>query len=233
MIDTRLAASAHRSWKSAALAALVVRRERWTLTWPGRLLILMAVAALTALLGRGLCAFLAVTSPVGGQYLVVEGWMPSYAYQEAAAQFGKGGYRKVIAAGVLDWDEGGELRRHTGSEKLIKFGVSRDQVVSTFTDDIQYDRTFHAALAVKRWLKEQGASATSIDLVSIGPHARRSRLLYESALGSEVKVGVIALQDRRYDPSHWWRSSVGVRAVMGESIAYLYARIFFSLPHGA
>jgi len=210
-----------------------VRRQRWTLTWTGRFLVLAFVAALTIVLGRNLCAFLALTSPIGGQYLVVEGWMPSYTYREAAKQFARGGYRKVVAAGVLDWDNSGELRKHSGAEHLIGFGVSRDLVATTTTDEVQYDRTFHAALGVKRWLKEQGLSATSVDVVSLGAHARRTRLLYESALGKEVKVGVIAVVDRRYDRDHWWRSSVGVRTVVGESIAYLYARLFVASNLGS
>jgi len=221
-----------KSSRSAALALFVVRRECWTLTWVGRLLILTMVVALSVILSRGLCTFLAITSPVDGQFLVVEGWMPAYAYREAAAQFRKGGYQKVIAAGVLDedWNADGELREHFGGEKLIKFGIPGDLVVTTSSDEIQRDRTFHAALAVKRWLQEQGLRTTSLDVVTVGPHARRSRLLYESALGSGVKVGIIAIKDPRFDADHWWRSSAGVRAVIDESIAYLYARIFFSAP---
>jgi hypothetical protein len=218
---------ARKSWRSTIREALLVRRECWVLTWNGRLLVLAVTAALTVILGRGIGAFLAITSPVGGQFLVVEGWMPTYAYREAAAQFRKGNYQKAIAAGTLDWDASGELRNHSGGEKLVRFGVAGELVVSTSSDEIRHDRTFHAALTVKRWLQDQGLRTTSIDIVTIGPHARRSRLLYEKALGAEVKVGVIAVEDRRFDPNHWWRSSVGVRAVVGEAIAYMYARLFF------
>ncbi|MGA2556129.1 MAG: hypothetical protein ABSG04_07630, partial [Verrucomicrobiota bacterium] len=58
-------------------------------------------------------------------------------------------------------------------------------------------------------------------------HARRSRLLFQKACGDDTKVGVIALDDVGYDPTHWWRTSEGVREVVGEGIAYLYARIVF------
>jgi hypothetical protein len=34
------------------------------------------------------------------------------------------------------------------------------------------------------------------------------------------------VQDRNFDPAHWWRSSAGVRTVIGEAIAYLYSRLF-------
>ena len=62
---------------SAALAAFFVRREHWTPTWTGRLLTPAVVAMLTVILARGLRGFLAITSR--GQFLVVEGWMPTYA----------------------------------------------------------------------------------------------------------------------------------------------------------
>ena len=68
---------------------------------------------------------------------------------------------------------------------------------------------------------------SSFDIVTQGPHARRSRLLYEKAFGGDVEVGVIATEDPKYDPAHWWRSSEGVREVMSEAIAYGYARLFF------
>ena len=230
--DTTLALPPRKSWMSGALAALFVRRERWTLTWTGRLLTLTIVAVLTVILVRGLCGFLAITSPVGGQFLVVEGWMPTYAYREAATQFRKGGYEKIIAAGVTQEDAGIErdLPEHFGAERLIQFGVPNDRLVTTSSEEVYRDRTFHSAMAVKQWLQAQGLRATSIDVVTIGPHARRSRLLYEKALGNEVRVGVISVEDRRFDPDHWWRSSAGVRTVVDELIAYLYARIVFSPP---
>ena len=164
--------------------------------------------------------------------MVVEGWMPTYAYREAVTEFRKGGYRKIIAAGTRQdhGDDGDQSREHSGAEKLIAFGIPRDLVVIASYREIHRDRTFHAAMAVKQWLQEQGLRTTSVDVVTVGPHARRSRLLYEKALGNEVAIGVIAVEDRKFDPSHWWRSSEGVRAIVDESIAYLYARLFFSAP---
>jgi uncharacterized SAM-binding protein YcdF (DUF218 family) len=209
-----------------------VRRERWTLTWTGRLLALTVVAVLTVILARGLCGFLAITSPVGGQFLVVEGWMPTYAYGEAAAQFRKGSYKKIIAVGVTQRDGGieGDLPELFGEEALIKFGIPSDLVVTTSSHEVYRDRTFHSAMTVRQWLQEQGLRTASIDVVTVGPHARRSRLLYEKALGNEIAVGVISVENRWFDPDHWWRSSEGVRTVVDEFIAYLYARIVFSPP---
>ena len=74
-----------------------------------------------------------------------------------------------------------------------------------------------------------GLTNASIDIVSIGVHARRSWVLFEKAFSS-VDVGVIAIKPIRYDTTRWWLSSEGVRNVISESIAYLYARFIFSPP---
>jgi hypothetical protein len=52
-------------------------------------------------------------------------------------------------------------------------------------------------------------------------------LLFQKAFGPEVKVGIVAVADPQFDPDHWWRSIEGVREVVGETIAYLYARLLF------
>ena len=52
--------------------------------------------------------------------------------------------------------------------------------------------------------------------------------MFEQALGPGITVGIIALEDPRYDHRHWWKSSLGVRVTLGEIIAYVYARFFFN-----
>jgi hypothetical protein len=63
--------------------------------------------------------------------------------------------------------------------------------------------------------------------MTLGAHARRTRLLFEKALPKEASVGIIAVENQDFDASHWWRSSQGVRTVVGEIIGYAYARLVF------
>ena len=210
--------------------AFFVRRERWTLTWAGMLLMLATVTILVAAGLRDLYSFLAISSPIHGQFLVVEGWMPSYAYRETVAEFAKGKYTKVIAVGVLheNGNAGGDRDEDFGADRLISFGIPADIVVTASNGAVQRDRTFHAAIALKEWLQRQDIRKASIDVVSLGPHARRSRLLYQEALGDDVSVGIIALDQRGIDPGHWWRTSEGARSVITEAIGYVYARFFYA-----
>jgi len=89
--------------------------------------------------------------------------------------------------------------------------------------------------AAKRLGKEEKGFGTtscpvhSLNVLTQGAHARRTRLLYQKAFGNNVAIGVIAVSNSDYEPTHWWRYSDGVREVIGESIAYIYAR--FSLFH--
>jgi uncharacterized SAM-binding protein YcdF (DUF218 family) len=89
------------------------------------------------------------------------------------------------------------------------------------------DRTYHKALAVKKGLNKAGFAQASIDVVSSGVHARRTWFLFEKVFPS-VDVGIIAIRPDNYDTSRWWLFSEGVRSVIAESVAYLYARFIFS-----
>jgi hypothetical protein len=57
--------------------------------------------------------------------------------------------------------------------------------------------------------------------------------LYEKAFGAGTVIGVIAVPDREYEPQRWWASSSGVRDVVDEAVAYLYARFIFRAPKEA
>ena len=91
------------------------------------------------------------------------------------------------------------------------------------------DRTYHSILALQRRLNKEGFNEASIDVVSLGVHARRTWILFEKIF-SPVNVGIIAITPIDYDTSRWWSSSVGVRSVISEAVAYLYARFIFSPP---
>jgi hypothetical protein len=52
-------------------------------------------------------------------------------------------------------------------------------------------------------------------------------MLFKEAIGEEIPVGIIACEYREYDPKRWWITRSGVRIVLNETIAYLYAKLVF------
>src|SRR5438105_658698 len=76
-----------------------VRKERWDLSWRGRLIVLAGVIlAFSAFLFR-IYPFLAVTHRVDTNVLVVEGWIHEYAIRSAVEEFRSKSYQRVLTTG--------------------------------------------------------------------------------------------------------------------------------------
>ena len=212
-------------------AGLLVRRECWALSRKAKLLLL----GLALLGGFGLvrCAYpvLTVNDRVDSDILVVEGWLPLYGLKEAALMMRTGACHQIFTSGCPASDElggGGDVTyADWAASRLGRLGLTAATVTSVPCRNQKRDRTYSSALAVKAWFDGHGLKVKSFNLLTLGPHARRSRLLFQKAFGPEVQVGVIAVEQQDYNPARWWRTSEGVREVVGEALAYGYARLLF------
>ena len=92
---------------------------------------------------------------------------------------------------------------------------------------IARERTYSSAVALRDWVRDHNLPIHSFNVITEDSHARRTQLLYKEAFGKNVTIGIIAVSNPDYDPKDWWRYSDGIREVIGESIAYTYARFFF------
>jgi hypothetical protein len=196
------------------------------------LFICLIVSAIFAF-SRGIYPFLAITDRVNSRILVIDGWLPTYEMDQAVAEYGRGGYNTVLSVrAVYDYETSDSFgpRSDYVSNILAQKGIPRSQLHPIIFEGFARDRTLSSAVAVGEWLREHNQAADGLDLVTEGPHARRSRLLYEQAFGPTVPIGVIALRDPSYDSKHWWRSSEGVRAVLFEGFAYLFVRLNIFRP---
>ena len=107
---------------------------------------------------------------------------------------------------------------------FIALGFNPEQLLAVPAPNVIKHRTQASAIALEQWLSKSELDIKSINLYSVGPHARRSWIIFKAVLEPEIRVGVIAAQPQEYEPKEWWQSSEGVRSVIGEAIAYLYAR---------
>ncbi|HEY5914759.1 MAG TPA: ElyC/SanA/YdcF family protein [Verrucomicrobiae bacterium] len=200
-------------------------------TWRGCLAFILVFLALTIGLGRGLHSFLSLNETVGGGSLAVEGWASDYSMEMAVIEFKRGGFEKIyVTGGPIEW--GAPLSEYKtyaerGAAVLLKLGMATNLVQAVPAGRVRADRTYAAAVALNAWVREHKTPLSKLQVISEGPHARRSRLLFAQALGRGVQVGVTAVPVSEYDPQKWWRSSAGVRGVIGELLAYGYARFLF------
>ena len=172
--------------------------------------------------------FLAVHQPIPSEILVAEGWLPDNNLLEVKREFDRGKYKLLLATG-LPLEHGSYLisyrtNAHVAAATFVKLGVRADQVYAVPGRYIENGRTYASALALRDWLKANAPSVKSVNVASRSVHARRTRLLFQKALGPDISVGVISLPDHEYDPDRWWRYSAGVKTVLTEGIGYLYAK---------
>ena len=208
------------------------RRPRWGLARRGWLVLVLGFIFGALLIIFNVQPFLAPTQRVETKILVVEGWIPSYALGVAAAEFRAGHYEKIYTTGGPI--AGASVTNifntvaNVAGDGLRAVGIPADAVQVVPAQAVGRDRTYTSALALRDWLRERQLKVTAINVVSSDVHARRTWLLFQRAFGREVAVGIIAVADPDYEPSRWWRYSEGVREILGESIAYLYAKFLFS-----
>ncbi|HUS34235.1 MAG TPA: ElyC/SanA/YdcF family protein [Verrucomicrobiae bacterium] len=211
-------------------SSIFVRRERWGLSRRGLLLLAVLTVAFVYGLMKGASPFLTVNGGKG-DVMVVEGWISTRRVEQAAIAFHQGHYQHVVVVRNVSQDgdkwESGAYTADWVASDLVAKGVPTNKIQLIFCPVVRRDRTYACATAVRQWIEQNASSVKSIDVATLAVHTRRSRLLYKKAFGNNVAVGAIALSDFDYDPEHWWRSSEGVREVLGESVAYLYARFLF------
>jgi len=209
------------------------RRECLVPTWQGLLLFTLLGVTLMVTAALKVHPFLAVTESVPAEVLVVEGWAPDYVMDEAKVEFERHHYRKLyVTVGPRGF--GAPLSKYKtdaefGAAILIRKGMSEGVIEAVPSAPVRHDRTYFSAVAVKNRMLQHAESGTSITVITLGTHARRSRLLFQKAFGEGSRIGIISIEDRDYDPERWWKSSAGIRTVLYEMIAYIYAVVIFPL----
>jgi hypothetical protein len=210
------------------------RRECLVPTLRGWIVLLCLGIALVALGIREAHTFLTVNDPLPSDILVIEGWIPDYALQKTLPELTRDHYRKILVTGgpinsgtyLCGYTNWAEL----GAATLIRLGVDTNTVEALPAARVSRDRTYASAVALHAWLHRHDIDATSLNILTMADHSRRSRLLFRKALGPDYHVGIISIENQDYNPNRWWKSSEGVRTVIGEMLAYGYARFLFWPP---
>jgi len=214
------------------LAGIIVRKERWGLSWRGRAILLALMLLVLCTLLVRVYPFLARTHRVDAHVLIVEGWVHEYAIRAAVEEFVSGSYQRVLTTGgpvegagryVNDYQTSASV----GAELLIKYGLPKEVVQMVPSRAMDRDRTYGSAVALRNWFQTEGSGVSSINVITENVHARRTQLLFQKALGRNSRVGIIAVMNPDYDAKRWWGYSQGVKDVASETIAYAYAKCCF------
>jgi len=212
---------------------IISKREKYSLTFLGKLLILTLVIILIYIGIRNIYPFLSTTNIVKTDVLVVEGWLPDFALKQAVEEYNSGNYKTLIVTG-MPITKGSYLTKfktyaEVSALTMKKLGVDAKKIIKTPTPlSVLRDRTYASAVEVRNYLTTSNSPITSFNIFSMACHARRSRLLFEEAFPDYFNIGIIASKDITYNSKQWWTSSKGVRTLISEVVSYIYAWLFFN-----
>ena len=102
--------------------------------------------------------------------------------------------------------------------RLISMGIDSSKIIATPGERVIINRTLTSALAFRDWLKTTNINIKGINIISMGPHARRTWMIYNRILKEKYPIGIISLPDYSYDKSRIYRLFKTIR----ETIAIIY-----------
>ncbi len=200
-------------------------------TTSGWLLLLLIFVVTGVLLANTLYTFLAPNQSVGARVLVVEGWLAPGELDQAIVAFRKGKYERIVTTGgpVTGWPESvlGTDYAHIAADYLAHHGVQDVLISAVSAPASAQERTFLSAVTFRKSAQRLGITLDAVDIYSSGPHARRSRLLFQMALGEGVSVGVMAAKPDTFDPEAWWRTSMGVEQMFFQLFGFVWVKCCF------
>ena len=176
-------------------------------------------------------SFLSETRRVPAETLIVEGWIGREALPFTKQEFERGGYKRLIVTGGLTghtWARERWSVTEIAQRDLLKLGFPEDNLVLAPCDDVENQRTYVSALAALRTMSGQGWQAQGINVISRGPHARRTHSVYAKVFGSHVAVGVISWNPYASHGRAWWRSSTRAKELLDETFGWSYEAGFHS-----
>jgi hypothetical protein len=210
---------------------LVQRRTVLCPTLLGWACILGIVCSLFSLVWIESESFLSRTQRLPAEVLVVEGWIGEEGIQAAALEFKQGGYRYVITTSGLTsgrWNPHQWSYAEMARDVLVDAGISQDKIIMAPPRNTEGQRTFESATAVWRILQARGLLPTTINLFTLGAHARRSRLIFAKVFQPGTRVGIISWKPSNYRAGPWWRSSDRAEDVIKETTGCMFEILFNS-----
>jgi uncharacterized SAM-binding protein YcdF (DUF218 family) len=207
------------------LPRLFKRRSVWCPTIIGWLIFAAAFGGVASWWWFEGESFLSLTERQPADILVVEGWIGIDGVGAAGAEFRQGGYSRIVTtSGLTDnrWDPQRYSYAEMAAERLELSGIPRDRIIVARPRDSGAQRTYESAVAALQAVQTSGFHPKAINVFTVGPHARRSRLIFSKVFGPETQVGVISWVPEGSLQTPWWKSTDRAVEMMRETIGYAY-----------
>ena len=154
---------------------ILVRKERWGLSWRGRSVVLAFLLLFAWLIFFEIHPFLAVTHRQNARILVVEGWVHKYSINAAVKEFQTGNYDRVFVTGGPVVGTGGYINDYNteasvGADLLKTAGIPNDFVQMVPSRVWNRNRTYYSAVALRDWFSRHDIQVRSMNVLTEEAH---------------------------------------------------------------
>lgn len=108
---------------------------------------------------------------------------------------------------------------------ILKKSGFNDSIIAVTAQSFEISRTYSSALYFKKWYLNSQYKDKSVNIISLGPHTRRTWMVYKKVLGKDTDVGIILVNSEDYNKNNWWKSLTGIRSTFHEMLSYIYTVI--------
>ena len=194
--------------------------------------VLLAAVFIHPFLLRSLYSILCFKKPVAGaRALVIEGWLFTHMWSEAADELQGGSYGFCVITCKDDCGCTGDGKRMTVTADDFRTMLKQRNCshITVYEIPVPTDReqfTYRSAVLAKRWFRRNKPEVHVFNIFTGGHHAAKTLTIYNRIFGKDFTVGIIPASIRHFDPENWWKSKRGIRSVTRYTIGYLYALFY-------
>jgi hypothetical protein len=105
---------------------------------------------------------------------------------------------------------------------ILRYLGFTDSIETIPVLDTKLSNTYSCALAFRDWYLNSSYKGKPVNIVSLGPHTHRTWMVYRKVLGRDIDVGVILIDNAKYNKYNWWKSLKGISNTIDEAASYIY-----------
>lgn len=193
-------------------------------TWKGVVVVIVLLMAIIWLVLANVYDVLAIDNRLPtADIVIVEGWSNDTGIKAAIEELNAGRCHSICTIGValgrgaplIDYKDFASL----AAASLRQAGVASEKIIIAPGGGQLRDRTYVSYVKGKEKLVAQEPPVTRVNIISEGPHARRSYIVAHKVFGEDYEIGMLIVDPVDYDHNRWYASSGGVKAVFMEAMA--------------
>src|SRR5258708_36150216 len=120
------------------------------------------------------------------------------------------------------WEDKPANYAEMAADELIRLGVPKEEILVVTSKNTEVRRTFESAVAIWQTLRDAGIKPKALNEFTLGPHARRSALVFAKVNSYDCEVGVIGWQPPGYYTDAGWQASERSKTLRLESVRCTY-----------